>query len=63
MDTNSDRSEIEARVFRVVSETFRDSSVALTPDTMLQRDLSADSMQLIALMIALDAEFDSEFAI
>lgn len=54
---------IEQRVFRVVSETFPDAAVALTPPTMLKRDLGADSMQLIALMIALDAEFDVEFAV
>lgn len=56
------RTDIEQRVFRVVAETFPQAAGALSPTTMLKRDLDADSMQIIALMIALDAEFDAEFA-
>lgn len=56
-------SEIERSVFKVVADTFPHTEVALTASTMLKRDLGADSMQLIALMIALDAEFDAEFAV
>ena len=55
--------EIQDRVFRVIAETFPDGASGLSPRTMLQHDLGADSMQLIALMIALDAEFDVEFAV
>lgn len=57
------RFEIESDVYKVVSETFPGTSETLAPETMLKADLGADSMQLIALMIALDAEFDAEFAI
>ncbi len=57
------RIEIESDVYKVVSETFPGASGSLAPETMLKADLGADSMQLIALMIALDAEFDAEFAI
>jgi len=56
------RTEIEQRVFRVVTETFPQATDAPSRQTMLKRDLGADSMQLIAFMIALDAEFDAEFA-
>jgi len=57
------RTEIERNVFKVVADTFPDTSVTLTASTLLKEDLGADSMQLIALMIALDAEFDAEFAV
>ncbi len=59
MDTA--RFDIERRVFRVVAETFPEADIALNADAMLRRDLGADSMQIIAFMIALDAEFDAEF--
>ena len=35
----------------------------MSPETRIKQDLGADSMQLISLMIALDAEFDAEFAV
>ncbi|MGE3876510.1 MAG: phosphopantetheine-binding protein [Parvibaculaceae bacterium] len=54
--------DIEQRVFRVAAETFPQASNTLTRQTTLKRDLGADSMQIIAFMIALDAEFDAEFA-
>lgn len=62
MTTTPARTDIEQRVFRVVTETFPQVSDALSHQTMLKRDLGADSLQLIAFMIALDAEFDAEFA-
>jgi len=62
MATTIARTDIEQRVFRVAAETFPQTSSALTRQTMLKRDLDADSMQIIAFMIALDAEFDAEFA-
>jgi len=55
--------DIESGVFRVVAETFPDHEVPLSPETRIKQDLGADSMQLISLMIALDAEFDAEFAV
>lgn len=63
MNTTTARTDIERRVFRVVAETFPEATISLSGQTMLKRDLGADSMQLIALMIALDAEFDAEFAV
>ena len=55
--------DIQAGVFRVVAETFPDHVAPLSPQTLIKKDLGADSMQLISLMIALDAEFDAEFAV
>ena len=63
MPTSIETDSIDERVIRVVGETFPGATIALTPPTLLKRDLGADSMQLIALMIALDAEFDVEFAV
>lgn len=54
-------SEVHDRVMRVVRETFPSRAQTLTEDSFIRADLGADSMQLIALMIALDAEFDVEF--
>jgi len=50
-------------VLKVVTATFPVQHVALDECTMLRKDLGADSMQLIALMIGLDEEFDTEFAV
>jgi acyl carrier protein len=61
MDSTDD--DIAHRVFRVVSETFPDTVSSLEQGTMIRRDLGADSMHLISLMIALDSEFDTEFAV
>jgi len=55
--------DIQAGVFRVVAETFPEHVAPLSPQTLIKKDLGADSMQLISLMIALDAEFDAEFAV
>jgi acyl carrier protein len=53
---------IEDRVLRVLRETFPTRASAITLATLIKQDLGSDSMQLITLMIALDAEFDVEFA-
>lgn len=55
--------DIQPSVFRVVAETFPDHDAPLLPETLIKKDLGADSMQLISLMIALDAEFDAEFPV
>jgi len=60
---NYQAKDIQSGVFRIVAETFPDHEVPLSPETRIKQDLGADSMQLISLMIALDAEFDAEFAV
>ena len=57
------RQDIQLRVLKVVAETFPGQIAVLDASTMIKRDLGADSMQLIALMIGLDEEFDAEFAV
>ena len=54
---------ITQRVFSVIAETFPNTPVSIESGTMIRSDLGADSMQLISLMIALDSEFDTEFAV
>jgi acyl carrier protein len=54
--------DVEERVIRVVGETFPAKGASITQETLIKHELGADSMQVIALMIALDAEFDVEFA-
>lgn len=54
--------DVEERVTRVLEESFPTKGASITQETLIKRDLGADSMQIIALMIALDAEFNVEFA-
>lgn len=60
---NTLEQDIQTGVFRIVAETFPDHEAPLSPGTLVKQDLGADSMQLISLMIALDAEFDAEFPV
>ena len=46
---------------RLVSELTGVPVDRLSPDTRIREDLEADSMQVMALMIALDEEFDVAF--
>lgn len=61
--SNEADAEIESRVYRVISETFSTRLQDLRTETFVKGHLGADSMQLIALMIALDEEFDAEFEV
>ena len=54
---------LDARIARVISDLTGVPSNELQPHTRIREDLKADSMQVMALMIALDAEFDVEFDI
>ncbi len=60
---NTLEQDIQTGVFRVVAETFPDHAVPLSLETRIKQDLGADSMQLIRLMIALEAGFDAEFPV
>lgn len=60
---NSSSDDITRRVFKVITETFPTTQFSIEPGTLIRSDLGADSMQLISLMIALDSEFDTEFAV
>lgn len=54
---------LEQRICRVISDLTGVPVDELSPATRIREDLAADSMQVLALMIALDAEFDVEFDI
>lgn len=54
---------LDLRIARVISDLTGVAVQDLGPHTRIREDLNADSMQILALMIALDAEFDVEFDI
>ncbi len=53
--------QIYRRVRKVVAETLAITEHELRPGTRITEDLKADSMQVVAILIALDDEFDTEF--
>jgi acyl carrier protein len=56
-------SEVFGRVAQVISEVLSIPVSTLAGDTRIRQDLGADSMQIVTIMIGLDAEFDAEFEI
>lgn len=50
-----------ARVVSVIADVMSVNPDLLSNDTRIRADLGADSMQIVTLVIALDAEFDAEF--
>ena len=54
---------LETRIMRLVSELTGVPLCQISPATRIREDLQADSMQVMALMIALDEEFDVAFDI
>ena len=52
---------LESRIAAVVHEVLQTPNATFNQDLLIREDLGADSMQVIALMIAFDAEFDVEF--
>ena len=63
ISTDEPGEQLACRIVRVVSELTGVPAQTLAPSTRIREDLKADSMQVMALMIALDAEFDVEFDI
>jgi acyl carrier protein len=53
--------QIYRRVRKIVAETLRITELELLPGSRITEDLHADSMQVVTILIALDAEFDTEF--
>lgn len=48
---------IESQVLAVIAEKFHACAQALTPRTNLRRDLGADSLALVELVMLLESEF------
>jgi len=59
--TDHSLSSLEVRIAEVVHEVLQTPTATFQPALLIREDLGADSMQVIALMIAFDAEFDVEF--
>ncbi len=53
--------QIAPRIHAVVVDLFPNFQGSLSNSLRIKDDLGADSMSMISLMIALDAEFDVEF--
>ena len=53
--------QLESRIAAVVQEILPSFDGVFDERILIREDLAADSMQVIALMIAFDAEFDVEF--
>jgi len=49
------------RVQQIIAETLGVEVASVQPRSRVKDDLGADSMQVITIIIALDAEFDTEF--
>ncbi len=58
-----DDHEIYRNVLKVISEVLAAPETSLSSNTKIREDLGVDSMQMITLVIALDEEFDAEFAV
>lgn len=55
------KEQLEQRILAVVREVLPSSPDVFDERLLIREDLGADSMQVIALMIAFDSEFDIEF--
>jgi acyl carrier protein len=49
------------RVQQIIAETLGVEVAKVQPRSRIKDDLGADSMQVVTIIIALDAEFDTEF--
>lgn len=52
--------DIEQKVIKIVAETLKIDEVKITLDSSFVEDLSADSLDLVELMMALEAAFDCD---
>ncbi|MFT4563907.1 MAG: acyl carrier protein [Gammaproteobacteria bacterium] len=59
---NLNRVEILAEVLDSVAETLNVPTADITEMTLIRRDLEADSMDIVTLMVLLDDKFDAEFS-
>jgi acyl carrier protein len=57
------RNEVAIKIFRIISETLAVSTEELDEQTLIAEDLEADSMDIVALMISIDEEFNIELDI
>ena len=57
----SQNQSLETRIASVICDVIPSAPKEFNENILIREDLGADSMQVIALMIAFDAEFDVEF--
>ncbi|GAB4293291.1 MAG: hypothetical protein Kow0090_07590 [Myxococcota bacterium] len=51
-------SDIEARVFEIISQQFRIDKSKISVENSLVEDLGADSLDIVELIMAMEAEFN-----
>jgi acyl carrier protein len=56
----ADRTEIEARVRKVLAEQLAVDEVQVVPDARFAEDLNADSLDLVEAVLALEEEWNIE---
>ena len=56
----TDRSDIEARVKKVLAEQLAVDIAQVVPDARFAEDLNADSLDLVEAVLALEEEWDIE---
>jgi acyl carrier protein len=56
----ADRSEIEARVRKVLAEQLAVDETQVVPDARFAEDLNADSLDLVEAVLALEEEWNIE---
>ena len=57
MDERNQTADVEQRVINIVADIFNEAPAAIGRDTAFSGDLDAKSMDIIALVAALEAEF------
>mgnify|MGYP001191736526 CR=1 FL=1 len=53
-------SDIEARVFEIISQQFRIDKSKIRTENNLVEDFGADSLDIVELIMAMEAEFNIE---
>jgi len=53
-------SDIKARVYKVVEEVLDADAAAISDELSFQKDLEADSLDLVDLIMELEKEFEAE---
>ena len=53
-----ERAEVEQKIVDIIVERLRVEREAVTPDKHIQRDLSADSLDVVDLVMRMEETFD-----
>lgn len=54
--------DVETRVKKIISDSLRKDITELSPDSNFIKDLQADSLDVVEMVVALEREFNLEIA-